>query len=353
MMDLLFVTGTPTSVRAGSGTAVGISVLRDSLEAQGHRVRLLAPSPGPTGSVSTVERLRFAYRIRHAAREHKADAVVAFDLDGVFLARSGAPHAAAVKGVLADELRFERGRVRTTLRIQSWFERAHVRRADIVITPSRYSAGRIQALYGRPVSEIRIVPELIDLARWNAALASASISGASGLTILCVAHLYPRKNVHALLAALARSRSRALLRIVGIGPELSRLKTLARDLGLESRVDFPGHLPYASLAAEYRRADVFCLPSLQEGFGIVFLEAMAAGLPIVAVRAGAVPEVVTEGQCGLFAQPGDVDGLAQALDRLLEDEGERRRLAEGGRKRVRRYDAPRVAAEFLDALTRR
>ena len=142
----------------------------------------------------------------------------------------------------------------------------------------------------------------------------------------------------------------AVLRVVGAGPELDRLRSLAARLRLQDRVEFAGHVSYARLAAEYRRATVFCLPSRQEGFGIVFLEAMAAGLPIVAARAGAAPEVLAGGDCGVLVPPGDSTALAAALDGLLDQPTRRVRLAEAGLARVRRFDAPAVAGEFLDAI---
>src|SRR5260221_8558466 len=86
---------------------------------------------------------------------------------------------------------------------------------------------------------------------------------------------------------MSRFGATAILRIAGGGPELLRLQRLARQLALGERVEFLGHVPLARLAAEYRRADLFCLPSRQEGLGIVFLEAMAAGPPIVAAPATA------------------------------------------------------------------
>ena len=94
---------------------------------------------------------------------------------------------------------------------------------------------------------------------------------------------------------LRRSIPRLQIRIVGNGPEDARLRSLCNGLNLGSTVQWLGDISIASLASEYNRSDVFCLPSVQEGFGIVLLEAMAAGKPIIAVRFAAVPEVVRNG----------------------------------------------------------
>jgi glycosyltransferase involved in cell wall biosynthesis len=168
--------------------------------------------------------------------------------------------------------------------------------------------------------------------------------------ILSVAHLYRRKDIATLLEAAARMKTPARLRIVGDGPERGRLARLCRRRGLDSRVTFRGHVPFAELAAEYRSAGIFCLPSRQEGFGIVLLEAMAAGLAVVAARAGAVPEIVMDGKTGVLVPPGDPETLAEALDGLLRDAALRKRLGEAGERRAASYDAPLVARLFLDAI---
>jgi glycosyltransferase involved in cell wall biosynthesis len=344
---LLFVTGTPADVRGGSGTFVGISVLRRALQGLGHEVGLLAPEPG--GSPSLAARLLFNLRARRAP-DPRPEIVVGFDLDGLWLDAGGARSIASIKGVLADEARFEHGSALIRLRVEAFFETLHVRRVERVLVPSEYSAAVIARDYRIPASRLRVVPEPIDLGRWKEALASAEVLPGEPPSILCVAHLYPRKDVAALLAAVARLEAPAILRVAGAGPELARLRRLAVRLGLGDRVEFLGHVPFSRLAAEYRRARVFCLPSRQEGFGIVFLEAMAAGLPVVAARAAAVPEVVADGECGTLVPPGDPAELAQKLRRMLGDPALCDRLGEAGRRRVERYDAPRVAGEFLHAI---
>ena len=349
MARLLFVTGTPAGVRQGSGTFVGISVLRQALEDAGHRVEQLAPD---LSSHALLPRLAFNLAARRdAARRGAFDAVVGFDLDGLFVRVPGARRVASIKGVIADERRFERGWTRFAMGLAARLERANVRRADVVLTTSAYAATRIVEEYGVERSRIAVVPEPIALARWKTALDAAPRAPRGGeAVVLCVAHLYPRKNVAALVRAMTMLEAPVRLRIVGTGPETPKLEALVRELGLGNRAAILGHVPFESLVAEYRNADVFCLPRLQEGFGIVFLEAMAAGLPIVACRAAAVPEVVPDGECGLLVPPHEIRALASALDRLGSDASERTRLGEAGRRRVERYDASLVASELLEAI---
>jgi glycosyltransferase involved in cell wall biosynthesis len=108
-------------------------------------------------------------------------------------------------------------------------------------------------------------------------------------------------------------------------------------------------IPQSQLAKEYSECDVFCLPSVQEGFGIVFLEAMASGKSIVAARAGAAPEVVKH---GVLAEPDDGQSLADAIERLYLAPELRRTLGESGKEFVKRFDAPVVAKLFLEEIER-
>ena len=140
------------------------------------------------------------------------------------------------------------------------------------------------------------------------------------------------------------------VRIVGAGPEAVRLRRLAHDLGVVETVTFLGEISRQRLAVEYVGADCFCLPTVQEGFGSVFTEAMAAGLPVVACRAAAVPEVVEDGRTGLLVSPRSPEELAMAMEKLLTSGTLRRELGDNGRHRVEGLDLPRVAARLLEAL---
>ncbi len=105
-----------------------------------------------------------------------------------------------------------------------------------------------------------------------------------------------------------------------------------------------GDLTSDELAREYNYCDVFCLPSVQESFGIVFLEAMASNKPIVAARSASVPEVVEH---GVLVEPENEEALADAIQRLYDDPALRQSLADEGLRRVCNFDAPRVVESFL------
>jgi glycosyltransferase involved in cell wall biosynthesis len=152
-----------------------------------------------------------------------------------------------------------------------------------------------------------------------------------------VGRLAPQKGQRYLLEAIqkmAAAGEDAALVLVGEGPLLGSLKAQVAASGLERRVFFAGFRPEVrDLMPEF---DVFALPSLWEGFGLVLLEAMAAGRAIVASRVSAIPEVVEDGVTGFLVPPGDSDALAEALVTLRRDGVKRERLGIAGAERLRR-----------------
>jgi glycosyltransferase involved in cell wall biosynthesis len=141
-------------------------------------------------------------------------------------------------------------------------------------------------------------------------------------------------------ATLRDSMPDLAIRIVGNGPCDIAWRALSRELRLDGTVTWLGDVSRAQLAQEYNRASAFCLPSVQEGFGIVLLEAMAAGKPIVAARAAAIPEVAPH---AVLVQPESAEALAAGIERV-------RGAAPAHREWVEQFDAPKVARRFLDAV---
>lgn len=341
---------------------MAIGGLGRALEAMGHEVIVHAPRRR-TGRASS--RLLFNVGLRRF-RGGDYDLVVGFDLDGCWLPELKGPvRVASLKGVMADEMRFERGLTRLRFRLLSSLEGRNARAADVVLVTSRYSRDVAVRAYGLDPERVEVVPEGIDLERWpdpgarhhagggRADDPRGRTAGGRGPEILSVAHQYPRKDTETLLRAMpevVRAFPDTELRIVGTGPELSAHRSLARRLGLVGVVRFLGRMAdREAVRREYLGADIFALPSLQEGFGIAFLEAMASRVPVVAARAGAAPEVVPHGEAGLLVPPRDPGAMAAALTRLLRDPDLRERMGAGGRRRAESFDWSRVATRFLEA----
>jgi glycosyltransferase involved in cell wall biosynthesis len=346
-----FLTSTPLSPTEGSGTFVGLDGLARGLRDLGHVVAI-RPLSARTG-FHTLD--RWLYNARVAVRPPAADVTVGVDLDGFLWARRArrGPFVVMLKGIIADELRNERGWVRVLLSVQARWERSNTARADRVVVPSRYSASVAQSVYGVPDARLVVVPEPIDLGEWRRRFAEAGGRRTTRPTVLSVARMYPRKRLEDLLRAAVLLRARmpdAQIRIVGEGPESARLRLLHRELRLADTVIFLGEVPRAALAVEYTSAYCFCLPTVQEGFGLVFAEAMAAGLPVVACRAAAVPEIVEDGRTGLLVTQRSPSELASALETLLMNDHLREEFGRTARRRVEAFGLERVARRFLEIV---
>jgi phosphatidylinositol alpha-1,6-mannosyltransferase len=129
----------------------------------------------------------------------------------------------------------------------------------------------------------------------------------------------------------------AELWIVGGGDGRRELEALAHSLGVERAVKFTGEVADAELSALYATSDLFAMPSRGEGFGLVFAEAMASGLPCIASRFDAGSEVVADGETGLLVDPGNPDELLQAITRFLGDQDLRAKMGQAGRRRASQF----------------
>jgi glycosyltransferase involved in cell wall biosynthesis len=232
-----------------------------------------------------------------------------------------------------------------------------VRSARFTTAVSEFTRSQLLALAGVDCGpRIHVVRMGVDLERLRPARRPQR--NAAEVRVLCVARLVEHKGQAILLRALARLRDDGLpLRatIAGEGPERERLQRLAAELGLEGLVELVGAVSQEELAGLYREADIFCLPTLSEAVGVVNMEAMATGLPVVSSNLMGVPELIGDGRTGILVTPGRDGELAEALRRLAEDPSLRQRLGEAGRSKVaERFDSGREAARLrvlLEAST--
>jgi glycosyltransferase involved in cell wall biosynthesis len=383
-MRLAIVTNTyPPHDISGVGTLV--VELAGQLRASGHQAVVLTRRAAPgdpfavtTGGPKVLFPLAVAGSYLRAARERPFDGVHVHESDGVLvvllvrLARLLARPAGRARLVATLQVSYVRERrsvraVRTggevvsrptpSERVFAWLRapvlallgRATARLADRVVAPSRATAAELREDYG--VGEVAVIAN--GIAPAPPAPEPAPRDPAAGAPVVLYAgRLRTRKAVAVLIAAFARLRAEhpaALLILAGDGEQRPALEAQARRLGIAAAVRFLGAQPRDAMAARYAAADLFCLPSLYEGFPLAILEAMAAGLPVVATAVAGVPEAVDHGVTGLLVPPEDATALARALGELAADPARARRMGEAGRRRVETdFAIPRIAAAYLD-----
>ncbi len=219
--------------------------------------------------------------------------------------------------------------------------------ADAVVAQGEFLAERLRSL-GVASSRLRVIPNGVRL--WDGpACARPAAPG-----ILALGSLTPKKGFDVLLQAFRLVRQRvpeARLTIAGDGPEGARLRELASSLGIADAVHFPGFTSGEAKTALLAEARVFVSSSRREPFANANLEAMAAGLPIVATRVGGNVEMVEDGVSGLLVEPEDPDALAKALLRLMDDSRQAEIMGRAARTRATEYAWDRMVDRY-EALYR-
>jgi len=238
-------------------------------------------------------------------------------------------------------------------------ERRLVRRCDGVVAATVREKGQLESHYRASPRKVGVVPCGVDLEGFrpeNRPEARIRLGLDPGDTLLLyVGRFDPLKGLHRLLEALpgllGRHPSLRLLLVGGDGPDASstlELRRLARDLGVAERVAFAGRVAREKLPPYYGAADALVLPSRYESFGLVALESLACGTPVVATRVGAMEDLILPGKTGMLADGFDVASLARALDAFLESPEKDRWPAERIRRSVSSLAWSATAAAMLD-----
>lgn len=222
-------------------------------------------------------------------------------------------------------------------------------RCDHIVTVSE--ALKVQLTNeGCPPERIGVIPMGTDLHN----LFVPDESPRSSTEIVFVGRLVFGKGADILIRALPSilaQQPETTLTMVGNGPERNNLSDLAKLLQVEDRVFFTGPVNHTALATHYRRAALMVLPSREEGFGLVLVEALGCGCPVVASNLPAIRSLLADGLGGSLVRPGDVGDLARAVSELLADEYLRHRLADIGRQHVlSRYDWDTISRRHVSML---
>jgi glycosyltransferase involved in cell wall biosynthesis len=207
-----------------------------------------------------------------------------------------------------------------------------MRRSDRIIANSRWTL-EVTVPEDYPRSQTEVIYNGVDTKKFRRV--KTDIKDRLGCEYLSttVCRLVEQKGVEYLVRGLRNVTEELKAVIIGRGPELQRLTALSKKLGLEERVIFiTSFVEEKKLIEYYSASDLFVLPSLWEPFGIVLVEAMSCGLPVVATRVGGIPEVV--GDCGLMVRPRSPPEIAGAINALLSDDRKRKALSRRARKRA-------------------
>jgi glycosyltransferase involved in cell wall biosynthesis len=218
---------------------------------------------------------------------------------------------------------------------------------DRIVVNSEYMRSRVAAWYGINLTKIVVIPNGVDLSRFR---------GCNKLTldgdpaILYLGGLTTRKGVDILFQAVAALRSELpdmKLHLVGGAGRMSYFQHLAENEGICRYVVFHGRVPDVMVPLYYKSADFCVFPSRHEPFGIVVLEAMASGIPIIASNIGGFGEIISNDQDGLLFKPGDAAALSKAILVLNKDLDLRRKLSQTASRTVERYSWEVVAEEYV------
>ena len=259
------------------------------------------------------------------------------------------PFVQTIHGVLADEYvqSLQGGsptfRAKLANRIMWWLSRLEgesAKNATLIVTVSKYSCDKIIQFYDADKTKIRIVPNGVDLQRFKPVQGLESIKRQIGidskLCVLFVGRLIPRKGLSFLIEAakyVVREFKETIFVIVGDGPLKNHLRAYLEEINLSGNFVFIGDVNENVLPALYNCADVFALPSIQEGQGIALLEAQATAKPVVAFDVGGVHETMVNKETGLLVKP-DSRELADAILKLLSSWSLREQMGVKGREFV-------------------
>jgi glycosyltransferase involved in cell wall biosynthesis len=221
----------------------------------------------------------------------------------------------------------------------------HVMQHSAAVTAvSQYLSSEAQAVISTPAPTVSPMPVATDLFSPGGARESARL--------LFVGRLNAQKGIEVLLRALSLSQSKASVDVVGDGPDGERLRALAAELGIAARVKWIGSLPQSKLTEYYRAATALVVPSINEGLGLVAVEAQLCETPVIAFDSGGLSDVVAHDQTGILVREISAGALAAAIDALLASPDRGAALGAAGRLHALATFAPESVARRYATLYR-
>ncbi len=237
---------------------------------------------------------------------------------------------------------FSEGMQNFARRLLNIWLRWYFRRCSAIIAPSNYVAERLKNFH----EKIEVIPTGIDIKRFENGDGKKLRERYQKPIILHVGRIVREKNIDLLIDAfpLINKKVDAVVLIGGEGPYKKELMKKVKKKGFQKSIIFTGFIKDEELPDYYKAASVFAFPSTYETQGIVALEAMAAGTPVVAARARAIPEFVIDGKTGYLFEPGNKKEMAEKIVMAIEEESMRKKC----REQAKKYDIVKMAERLVD-----
>jgi glycosyltransferase involved in cell wall biosynthesis len=225
--------------------------------------------------------------------------------------------------------------------------------ADHIQTISKYLADWARDMGAK--CPITVVPNAVDYALFSKGISDAEAAALKekigkkegDALLITTSRLVVKNAVGDIISALQYLPANVKLVILGQGYQENELKMQSEKLKIADKVKFLGYVPHKEMPAYLHISDIFIRPSLSEGFGNSFIEAMAAGIPVIATPVGGIPDFLTDGQTGLFCEVGNPKSIAQKVEKLMKDAESREYIVTNARKMVEeKYDWKRIAGEM-------
>ncbi|OLE51011.1 MAG: hypothetical protein AUG51_24900 [Acidobacteria bacterium 13_1_20CM_3_53_8] len=298
------------------------------------------------------DRIQFVKRVLRIAAKRQTDVILASHINY-------APLCSLVK--------FMRPQARVGIVIYGWevwrslplLQKRALRHANFIISISEYTKQRAIEVQGIEGQRVFVLPNALEWKETHPTRIPGNCSFPPGVKLLSVGRLdaaEQQKGFDTVIRALPKIANQVpdiQYIVIGDGTDLERHKQLAKKLGVSERVHFLGFVDDDLLRQAYAACDLFVMPSAQEGFGFVYLEAMQYGKAVVAANSGGAPEVVTDGETGWLVEYGNTEQLSQALIRLCLDSELRAKLGDAGYHRLQKsFTFPKFCQTFSDILKR-
>lgn len=243
--------------------------------------------------------------------------------------------------------------------IKNILKKRSLKKVKKIVTISRHNQKLLQELYPKHSDKVQLIPNGLDITWWQSQLLRFTDeerrkikqelfhANDNTLIVICVAELHERKGQKYLIEAIPEVVSEfpnVKFVFVGDGPARANLEELVSRLKLEHHVTFTGQ--QKNISKLLKSSDIFCLPSRREAFGMVNLEAMLAGLPVIASRVGGIPDIVVDGKTGILVEPENPQALTKALKNLIKNPEKRTAMTLSGQKQALKFAASTMAKEY-------